>query len=197
VYSWAVQITDYRVDRHISISFDESRPQYAIEMSSEETMNDATWDVWLTGDSITLLVAFIGWLYPFWYYPRWLTCLLLYLLFVHLGVTVLCAQLMNISDQSYVLSMGILLGTLLFFMTCCPLICVCGDLPTIHTILTCVVVLICPLLILLCITEMTRTGSNPDFQTFVFLDQQFPEWPVLWVLMLPFRAFPVWLRNQI
>ncbi len=199
VNSSLVQINDFHAHLDMPIAFDgsvlHSATPYHEKM--QQTPSDAVWGIWITGDAVTLLAAFVGLLYPRQDYPRWLICLLGYASVVHLSVTVLCAQVFDLSKSSYILVLGLLIGTLLFLMCFFPLICLCGDLPILSTIISLFIAVLCPLLMIMCITEITRTDSEPDFQTFVYLDRELPEWPAIWVCAIPLRFVPIFIKRQI
>lgn len=158
-------------------------------------MSDGVWYAWLTWDAICVGIGLLAWIFPRVVYPSILNTLIVSMVLIHIMVSAVFADAFDIEVIWISILSGTVTGLILVTALWTPVVCLLGDLWIVSLILGLVV----PLPILISAAELSH-ADDPGVDTFQFLDQVFPWWPVVWLAMAVARFTGVvlceWARKE-
>jgi len=145
-------------------------------------MSEGVWYAWLTWDAVCVGIGILAWVFPRIEYPSILQTLLVCMISIHIMVSAVFAEALNVNEPWIAIVCGTVVGLALVTAVWTPIACLLGD----QWITSVLLGLVVPLPIIMSAAELSK-GSNQKVDTFRFLDQSFSWWPVIWGCMAMMR----------
>jgi len=148
-------------------------------------------DAWWTWQGISAAGGVVGWLFPWWNYPRWMGFSLAAMITVQIMMSAVFLEAIG-SGVEMSLVVGTVAGILLTTMLWLPFLCLCGDWPILRTILGAVFTMSVPLLAITSITEL----ATRNVDCFGQLQRDVPGWYGIWFALISLRLLGLWAKNK-